>query len=125
MRSAWEFEFQNLSHLHIDAVHTGVKSLFDTCTFSLNVVHVTILLQSRNFDQILTPRPTLRNLRALELVFRWYGIEGQCAPTAAFLESIILQVVQISTLENVLLQMLFHPSWAHHFNRLERLRVME
>jgi hypothetical protein len=58
------------------------------------------------------------------MVFRWYRIEGQCAPTAAFLESIIL-LVQILTLENILLQMPFHPSWARHFKSLERLRVME
>jgi hypothetical protein len=118
-------KFENLSHLYIDPVHGGVESLLDDCTFSLEMLHVTILLRSSNFEQILTPRPSLRKLRFLELmIFRWYGIEG-CAPTAAFLESIILQVVQISTLENVLLQMPFHPSWAHHFKSLERLTVME
>jgi hypothetical protein len=110
-------KFENLSHLHIDPVHVGVESLLDTCTFSLETLHVTILLRSSNFDEILTPRPGLRNLRTLELmIFRWYRIEG-CAPTAAFLESIIQKVVQISTLENVLLQMPFHR-WARHFKSL-------
>jgi len=118
-------KFPHLRHLQIDPVHVGVETLFDTATFSLQTLQVTILLRNSNFDQIFVPRPSLRSLRSLEImVFRWYGVEG-CSQTASILEGIVLQVTQLSTLEDLLLQMPFHRSWVPHFKSLEKLKVLE
>ena len=118
-------KFHHLRYLRIDPVHVGVETLFNTATFSLETLQVAILLRNSNFDQIFVPRPSLRDLRTLEvMVFRWHGVEG-CSRTASILESIVLQVMQLSTLEKLLLQMPFHRSWAPHFKSLEKLQVLE
>jgi hypothetical protein len=117
-------DFENVVHLRIDPVHMGVETLLDNAKFCLETLQATVYLRNSNFDQVVFPRASLRNLRVLELtVLEWHGVG--CAKTSSFLETMIIQLTRLSTLENILLQMPFLSTWPAHFKHLRKLTRLE
>jgi hypothetical protein len=118
--------FSNLKHLRINPVYPGVEILLNTDAFTLETLQLSISTRNPNFDQILVPRPSLRQLRSLELkVFVDDDLFSYRLDIPTRLRILISQVSQLSSLVHLVLDTPFQhtlPPYLRSLSILTRLK---